>query len=221
MKPSIQKLLQGNERYISRKLGENQNIFRDTSQGQAPKVLWVGCSDSRVNPNDITDTDIGDLFIHRNIANLVAEYDLNFLSVLQYAVEVLKVEDIIVCGHYGCGGVNAAMKGEQLGLIDNWLANIKSAHQYYAWELEQIPDEKQRSRRLVELNVLEQINTLGKTRIIREAWQQGRTPALNGWVYDIGTGRIQVLHDAITDAEQLKITCKFERRQKYDNSIAP
>jgi carbonic anhydrase len=144
----------------------------------------------------------------------VVEYDLNFLSVLQYAVEVLKVKDIIVCGHYGCGGVNAAIKGQQLGLIDSWLAHIKSAYQYYAWEIDAAGDEKSKARRLVELNVLEQIHNLGKTRIIREAWDRGESPALHGWVYDIETGKIHVLHDAISDDEQLKIACKFERKIK-------
>jgi carbonic anhydrase len=218
MKPSIQQLLQGNQRFVERKLSENANIFRDSSQGQHPKFLWIGCSDSRIDPNEITQTGIGDLFVHRNIANLVVEYDLNFLSVLQYAVEVLKVEDIIVCGHYGCGGVNAALKGDQLGLIDNWLGHIKSAHQYYAWEIDQLTDEKSRSRRLVELNVLEQVNTLGKTRTIREAWDRGERPTLNGWVYDIETGKIKVLHDAIANADHLKATCKFERKAKFETS---
>jgi carbonic anhydrase len=140
------------------------------------------------------------------------EFDLNFLSVLQYAVEVLKVEDIVICGHYGCGGVNAALKGDQLGLIDSWLAHIKSAHQYYQWEIDALPDENSKSRKLVELNVLEQVNNLGKTRIIREAWDRGEAPSLNGWVYDISTGKIHVLHEAINSPEQLKIACKFERK---------
>lgn len=216
MELTIKDLLEGNKKFVTGKLRENSNVFKDSSQGQHPRFLWVGCSDSRIDPNEITQTGIGDLFVHRNIANLVVEYDLNFLSVLQYAVEVLKVEDIIVCGHYGCGGVNAALKGDQLGLIDNWLAHIKSAHQYYAWEIDLQLDERSRSRRLVELNVLEQINNLGKTRIIREAWEKGLSPRLNGWVYDIENGTIKVLHEAITDAEQLKVTCKYERKIKYD-----
>jgi len=216
METTIEKLLEGNKRFVANKLKENTNVFKDSSQGQHPKFLWVGCSDSRIDPNEITQTSIGDLFVHRNIANLVVEYDLNFLSVLQYAVEVLKVQDIIVCGHYGCGGVNAAMKGDQLGLIDNWLAHIKSAHQYYQWELDLQPDEKSKGKRLVELNVLEQINNLGKTRIIREAWAKGATPRLNGWVYDIENGGITVLHEAITDTENLKVACKYERKVKYE-----
>ena len=220
MKNSLQKLLDGNQHFVENKLKENKNIFKETAQGQQPKVLWVGCSDSRIDPNEITQTGIGELFVHRNIANLVIEFDLNFLSVLQYAVEVLKVEDIIVCGHYGCGGVQAALKGDQLGLIDSWLAHIKSAHQYYAWEIDSLPDEKAKAKRLVELNVLEQINNLGKTRIIREAWQRGAVPSLNGWVYDLETGKITVLHEAIVDSEKLKLACKFERRKKYEKASA-
>lgn len=218
MEITIKNLLEGNKRFVAGKLKENSDVFKNSSQGQHPKFLWVGCSDSRIDPNEITQTGIGDLFVHRNIANLVVEYDLNFLSVLQYAVEVLKVEDIIVCGHYGCGGVNAALKGDQLGLIDSWLAHIKSAHQYYSWEIDILPDERAKGRRLVELNVLEQINNLGKTRIIREAWEKGQVPRLNGWVYDIENGGIKVLHDAITDTEQLKVACKYERKIKYDSA---
>jgi carbonic anhydrase len=216
MELTIEALLKGNKQFVDKKLSENASVFADSSKGQQPRFLWVGCSDSRIDPNEITQTGIGDLFVHRNIANLVVEYDLNFLSVLQYAVEVLKVQDIIVCGHYGCGGVNAALKGDQLGLIDNWLAHIKSAHQYYAWEIDMLPDDRAKSRRLVELNVLEQINNLGKTRIIREAWDRGPLPRLNGWVYDIENGGIKVLHEAITDTEQLKITCKYERKIKFE-----
>lgn len=214
MSPVLQSLIDGNNSFVRKKLKENAEVFHETSKEQHPKFLWVGCSDSRVSPNQITQTDIGDLFIHRNIANLVVEYDLNFLSVLQYAVEQLHVEHIIVCGHYGCGGVNAAMAGAQLGLIDNWLGHIKSAYQYYSWELDPIHDPKAKARKLVELNVLEQVNNLGKTRIIREAWEKGSGPSLNGWVYDIENGKLNVLHDEIRDSESLKVACKFERKMK-------
>lgn len=216
MDTTLTHLLDGNDRFVAQKLAENKTVFTDSARGQQPRVLWVGCSDSRIDPNEITQTGIGDLFIHRNIANLVVEFDLNFLSVLQYAVEVLKVEHVVVCGHYGCGGVHAALKGDQLGLIDSWLAHIKSAHQYYAWEIDALPTERERLRRLVELNVLEQVNNLGKTRIIREAWAAGTRPTLNGWVYDLETGRLRVLHDSIRNAENLKIACKFERKKQAD-----
>lgn len=212
MKPSIQRLLEGNELFFKGKMRNDPEFFARTSQGQQPKFLWVGCSDSRVDPNEITQTDAGELFVHRNIANLVVKTDLNFLSVLQYAVEVLKVEDIIVCGHYGCGGVNAAMKGDQLGLIDDWLAYIRGAYQYYEWELQPFSDPRERARRMVELNVLEQVNNLGKTSVIREAWQRGSAPAISGWVYDIESGQINILHNEITNDDQLKLACKFERK---------
>lgn len=218
-RPSIQRLLAGNAEFVKRKLLEDENIFRQSSTGQQPKYLWIGCSDSRIDPNEITGTGIGDLFVHRNIANLVVEFDLNFLSVLQYAVEVLKVEDIIVCGHYGCGGVNAAIKGDQLGLIDSWLAHIKSAHQYYAWELDSISDPKQKSNKLVELNVLEQLHNLGKTRILRDAWAKHEGPSLHGWVYDIETGSINALIRDIHNDEDLKGACKFERKKKFDSQV--
>ena len=217
MKESLQQLILGNKVFVEEKMRINKDIFQETSQGQHPQVLWIGCSDSRIDPNEITQTSIGDLFVHRNIANLVVKNDLNFLSVLQYAVEVLKVQDIVLCGHYGCGGVNAAMKGDQLGLIDDWLAYIKDAKEYYQWEIDLQADEKMKVRKLVELNVLEQINNLGKTSIIQNAWKRGDTPTLNGWVYDIETGKIAVLHDAITNAEQLKLACKFERKLQYDS----
>ena len=217
MKESLQQLILGNKVFVEEKLRINKEVFQETAQAQHPQVLWIGCSDSRIDPNEITQTSIGDLFVHRNIANLVVENDLNFLSVLQYAVEVLKVQDIILCGHYGCGGVNAAMKGDQLGLIDNWLAYIKGAKEYYQWEIDLQTDEKQKVRKLVELNVLEQVNNLGKTSIIQNAWKKGNSPSLNGWVYDIETGKIAVLHDEITNSEQLKVACKFERKLKYDS----
>jgi carbonic anhydrase len=218
MKDSISKLIRGNEEWVSAKLATDQDFFVRSAKGQSPKFLWIGCSDSRVPAEEITHTDPGELFVHRNIANLVVENDINLLSVLQYAVEVLQVEDIIVCGHYGCGGVHAAMTGVQLGLIDEWLNHIKEAHQYYAWELESHPTEEEKARKLVELNVLEQINNLGKTDIIRNAWAKGTRPSLNGWVYELASGKLNVLHEEITNSEQLKLACKFERKIKYDSS---
>jgi carbonic anhydrase len=218
MKPTISRLLRANEQWVAKKLVQDKDFFIKSALGQSPKFLWIGCSDSRVPPDEITQTDPGELFVHRNIANLVVTDDINLLSVLQYAVEVLKVEDIIVCGHYGCGGVHAAMAGAKMGLIDQWLAHIKEAYQYYAWELEPYPTEEAKARKLVELNVLEQINNLGKTSVIQQAWKNGTRPSLNGWVYDLATGRITVLHEEITNSVQLKVACKFERRIAYEDS---
>ncbi len=180
MKPTISRLLRANEQWVAKKLAQDKDFFTKSALGQSPKFLWIGCSDSRVPPDEITQTEPGELFVHRNIANLVVTDDINLLSVLQYAVEVLKVEDIIVCGHYGCGGVHAAMAGAKMGLIDQWLAHIKEAYQYYAWELEPYPMEEAKARKLVELNVLEQINNLGKTSVIQQAWENGTCPSLNG-----------------------------------------
>ena len=217
MKPTIAQLLQGNAQWAAKKNAEDPDFFVRTAQGQSPKFLWIGCSDSRVPPDEITQTDAGELFVHRNIANLVVPNDINLLSVLQYAVEELKVEDIIVCGHYGCGGVKAALAGARLGLIDQWLAHIKEAHEYYAWEIDTLPTDEAKFRRLVELNVLEQVNNLGKTSIIQNAWAKGTRPSLNGWVYDLATGGMAILHEEITNADQLKIACKFERKLKFDH----
>lgn len=216
MKESVKKLLDGNLRWADFKTEDDPDFFKKSALGQSPKFLWIGCSDSRVSPNDITETDVGELFIHRNIANLVVHNDLNLLSVLQYAVEVLKVEDIIVCGHYGCGGVNAALKNQKLGLIDQWLEHIKEAYDYYQWEMADMTELEERSNRLVELNVLEQINNLGKTEIIQKAWKAGMRPSLNGWVYDIETGKIKILHEEITSNAELAIACKYERKKAYE-----
>ena len=216
MKTTVARLIQGNDQWIAQKQAQDPSFFTRSAQGQHPKFLWIGCSDSRVPPDEITRTDPGELFVHRNIANLVVPNDLNLLSVLQYAVEVLKVEDIIVCGHYGCGGVNAALAGDKLGLIDQWLAHIRESYQYYAWEIDALPTQAEKARKLVELNVLEQINNLGKTDIMQKAWAEGQRPSLNGWVYDLANGKITILHEEITNAEQLKVACKFERKALHD-----
>jgi carbonic anhydrase len=216
MTATIARLIEGNEKWIARKMAEDPGFFARSAEGQHPRFLWIGCSDSRVPPDEITQTGPGELFVHRNIANLVVPTDLNLLSVLQYSVEVLKVEDIIVCGHYGCGGVNAALAGEKLGLIDEWLAHIREAYQYYEWELDAYAAQDARARRLVELNVLEQINNLGKTSILQKAWSEGSRPALHGWVYELASGRLSVLHEGITNPERLKLACKFERKALHE-----
>ncbi|MBC7921675.1 MAG: carbonic anhydrase [Ferruginibacter sp.] len=209
----MEKLLRGNQEWAAGKLSEKPAFFTDMAKGQSPKFLWIGCSDSRVPAEQITQTGPGELFVHRNVANLVVPNDINLLSVLQYAVEELKVEDIIVCGHYGCGGVKAALAGQPMGLIDLWIANIKESYNHYESELKSLPEEA-RTRRLVELNVLEQINNLGKTSVIQNAWAKGTRPTLNGWVYDLATGKINVLHEEITNAEALKTAREFERKRR-------
>jgi carbonic anhydrase len=159
--------------------------------GQSPKFLFIGCSDSRVPVSEITGTAPGEVFVHRNVANLVVSTDLNLLSVLQYAVEVLKVEHVIVCGHYGCGGVKASMHDKDLGLINKWLRNIKDVIRLHRAELNEIENEDQRFKRLVELNVVEQVYNLHKTSIIQKAYQREANIHVHGWVYDIREGLLK------------------------------
>jgi carbonic anhydrase len=184
----MEEILQNNRRWVAERLAENEHYFTRLAQGQHPRYLFIGCSDSRVPANNISGTGPGEMFVHRNIANLVVNTDMNLLSVLQYAVEVLKVQDVIVCGHYGCGGVKAAMGDRQLGLIDNWLGNIREIMSMHQSELDVLPDEESRFRRLVELNVIEQVNNLMKTTIIQNAFKSDNPIRLHGLVYDIANG---------------------------------
>jgi carbonic anhydrase len=170
-------------------------FFERISKGQEPEFLWIGCADSRVSPSEITQSPPGQLFIHRNVANLVVPGDINLLSVLQYAVEVLKVKHVIVCGHYGCGGVKTAMSDVSLGLIDNWLVNIKEVIAKHEEELAQIPDEATRFSRLVELNVREQLVHLAATSIIQNNWKKDQIPVLHGWVFNIADGIIRQYYE--------------------------
>ena len=206
----IQEMLANNRNWVDEKLSENPSYFEDLSKGQQPRVLWIGCADSRVPPNEITKTHPGDLFVHRNIANLVVQTDMNMLSVLQYAVQVLKVQHVIVCGHYGCGGVIAAMGNHQYGLIDNWLRTIKDTQNYY-WKQLKEKDQEGRERRMVELNVIEQVHNLGKTNIVQNTWNANTKLHLHGWVYDLKTGIIHPQTSSIGNEEDLKETCKFEQ----------
>jgi carbonic anhydrase len=187
-------LLEGNKNWVRKMLDSDPEFFKDLAKGQQPPVLWIGCSDSRVPANEITGTKPGEIFVHRNIANMVIHNDLNMLSVLDYAVNVLKVQHVIVCGHYGCGGVLAAMQDKQFGLIDYWLKYIKDVYRIHHEELEAISDEHERARRMVDLNVTHQVYHLCETPIIQNAWKNNgkQTPQVHGWVYDIGVG---LIHD--------------------------
>src|SRR5690606_31062238 len=182
---TYKELLAGNRAWVEEKLNQDPDYFERLSKGQSPEVLWIGCSDSRVPANEITRTKPGDIFVHRNIANMVIHSDMNLLSVLDYAVNILRVKHVIVCGHYGCGGVKAAMTNEQYGLVDNWLRHIKDVYRTHSAELDAIEDEHQRFNRLVELNVIEQVFDLSKTSIIQNAWQSRQLPMIHGWVYDL------------------------------------
>jgi carbonic anhydrase len=187
---SSEKLILQNKAWVEERIKYDKDFFKRHSHVQTPEFLWIGCSDSRVPANEITGTDPGEIFVHRNIANLVVNTDLNLLSVLQYAVEVLKVKYIIVCGHYGCGGVRAAMTNKSYGLLNKWLRNIKDTYRIHREELETIADENERADRLTELNVTEQVMNLAKTSIIQKSWSEGHHPVLLGWVYHIENGLI-------------------------------
>ena len=198
-----QSLLSGNRTWVKEKNEKDPEFFERLSKGQSPQVLWIGCSDSRVPANEITGTQPGDIFVHRNIANMVVHSDMNLLSVLDYAVNALKVRHVIVCGHYGCGGVKAAMGNSQNGIVDNWLRHIKDVYRLHTQELESIADEEQRFKRLVELNVIEQVFDLSKTSIIQNAWQNRSQPMVHGWVYDLRTGIIKDLGVSLSNAAEL------------------
>ncbi len=187
-------LFTNNRAWVDKKLKKDPQYFEKLSEGQAPKFLFIGCSDSRVPANQITGTSHGDIFVHRNIANVVVHTDMNLMSVLQYAVEVLKVEHVIVCGHYGCGGVKASMDLQYHGLIDKWLRNIKDVYRLYADELNAIKDADARVDRLVELNVREQVYKICMTAIIQKSWHKERALHVHGWVYNIENGLIKDLN---------------------------
>jgi carbonic anhydrase len=197
------KLLENNKLWVSRKLKKDPHFFHKLSEGQAPPVLWIGCADSRVPANEIIGAEPGEVFVHRNIANMVLHTDMSMLSVLDYAVNVLKVKHVIVCGHYGCGGVKAAMGNQHIGLIDNWIRHIKDVYRFHAKELNEIEDEKERFDRFVELNVFEQVQDLAKTSIIQEAWLKGQEVGIHGWVYGVHDGVIKDLKLTIQDNNQL------------------
>ncbi|WP_114783179.1 carbonic anhydrase [Botryobacter ruber] len=197
----MQRILENNKKWVTQKRNEDPEYFNKLALGQEPRYLFIGCSDSRVPANEISGTGPGEMFVHRNIANMVVHTDMNLLSVLQYAVEVLKVKVIIVCGHYGCGGVAAAASNKQYGLIDNWLRNIKDVMRLHEREMLNIFDEEERLRRLVELNVIEQVHNLSKTSIIQNAMRSDDPPKLYGLVYDIKEG---LLKDLKVDVEGFK-----------------
>jgi carbonic anhydrase len=185
------RLLVANKTWAAQQLDLDEKYFENLSKDQKPDFLWIGCSDSRVPAEDLTGSNPGEMFVHRNVANLVVHTDMNMLSVLQYAVEVLKVKHILVVGHYQCGGVKASMTHDDLGLINNWLRNIKDVYDKYAGELNAIEEEKARFDRLVELNVVEQVRNLAKTNIIQQAWHKKQPVHLHGWVFGMHDGIIK------------------------------
>ncbi|MCR6639341.1 MAG: SulP family inorganic anion transporter [Sporocytophaga sp.] len=203
-------LLDRNKEWVKQRTDLDPDYFKRMAKGQAPKFLWIGCSDSRVATDEITQTDPGEIFVHRNIANLVIKTDFNLMSVLQYAVSVLKVKHVIVCGHYECGGVKAAMGNQKLGLIDNWLSNIKDTYEKYQEELGAIEDEKAKFNRMVELVVMEQVYNLSKMSVIQEEWKNGKFPIIHGWVYDIANGSLKDLDINIEATSAIPEIYKFK-----------
>lgn len=205
------KLLENNKKWVANSLEKDPEFFNRLSNGQNPPILWIGCADSRVPANEIIGAVPGEVFVHRNIANMVVHTDMNMLSVLDYAVNVLKVKHVIVCGHYGCGGVQAALTNKHFGLIDNWIRHIKDVYRLHQDELNLFKDEKKKFDRFVELNVYEQVYDLAKTSIIQSAWERGQDLHIHGWVYDIRDGLINDQkitlknNDTLSDVYQLDL----------------
>jgi carbonic anhydrase len=203
METFYRNLLENNKKWVAENLEKDPDFFNRLKDGQQPPLLWIGCSDSRVPANEIIGANPGEVFVHRNIANMVIHTDMSMLSVLDYAVNVLKVKHIIVCGHYGCGGVQAAMTNSHIGLIDNWIRHIKDVYRFHQDELNAITEEKMRFNRFVELNVIEQVMDLAKTSIVQEAWESGQSVHVHGWVYDIKDGLVNDLDITIKNNESL------------------
>jgi carbonic anhydrase len=200
---TLKQLFENNRTWAARMSASNPGFFQQLAALQAPNYLWIGCSDSRVPANQIVGLLPGEVFVHRNIANVVVHTDLNCLSVIQYAVEVLHVEHIMVVGHYGCGGVRAAMHNQELGLIDNWLRHIKDVYQKHEHDLDSIADEKRRFDRFCELNVIEQVANVCHTTIVQGAWRRGQSLNVHGWIYGLQDGHLRDLNITVTSADEL------------------
>ncbi len=205
----LRDLLESNRRWAAGVAARSPDFFSGLVAQQAPRYLWIGCSDSRVPANEIVGLPPGELFVHRNVANIVMHNDFSCLSVLQYAVEVLGVEHIIVCGHYGCGGVQAAWEGRQLGLVDNWLRPIRDLAQRYQEALAQLPEPSQRFDRLCELNVLLQALRVCRTTIVQQAWGRGQDLTVHAWVYRLTDGLLHDLGFSVSDSTSTET--EFER----------
>jgi carbonic anhydrase len=190
---TLKHLLDQNRDWAEHVKRNDPDFFERLSQQQAPRYLWIGCSDSRVPANQIVGLLPGEMFVHRNVANLVVHTDLNCLSTIQFAVDVLRVEDIIVCGHYGCGGVLSALRDDKLGLIDNWLRHVQDIRSANQQELDALPGEMERHRRLCELNVVTQVANVSRSTVVRDAWARGQKLTVHGWIYDLQDGLLRDL----------------------------
>jgi carbonic anhydrase len=203
MPKTLDDLKAKNRAWAAGKVSVDPGFFKRLEGQQAPEYLWIGCSDSRVPANEIVGLDPGELFVHRNVANLAPPQDANYLSVLQFAVDVIKVKHILVVGHYGCGGVAAAVDGQRRGLVDHWLHPIREVHHEHRHELEELPGEKAKWDRLVELNVIRQVRNVASDVFIREAWARGQPLSVHGWVYTLGDGLVTDLNVTVTGPDDL------------------
>jgi carbonic anhydrase len=202
---SLDQLFENNRAWAAEMVRQDPDFFKRLSAQQTPEYLWIGCSDSRVPANQIAGMMPGEMFVHRNVANIVVHTDLNCLSAIQFAVEVLRVSHIVVCGHYGCGGVLAALRDEKLGLIDNWLRHVQDVRWKHHLQLEELDDEQRQHDRLCELNVIEQVVNVSQTTVVRDAWARGQELAVHGWVYDLHDGLLRDLALGISATEQLAV----------------
>jgi carbonic anhydrase len=200
---SLTNLIERNRAWAEKITAREPDFFQKLSGQQSPEYFWIGCSDSRVPANEIVDLSPGEMFVHRNVANLVAHTDLNCLSAMQFAVEVLKVRHIIVCGHYGCGGVKAALENQKLGLIDNWLRHVQDVMQKHAALLAEISEESDRLDKLCELNIIEQVYNVCRTTIVQSAWERGQELIVHGWVYALSDGLVRDLNIHIANQKEM------------------
>ncbi|WP_018151705.1 carbonate dehydratase [Leeia oryzae] len=214
MPDHLNNLFANNRQWAEKVKEKDPTFFEKLSHQQAPEYLWIGCSDSRVPANELIGLLPGEVFVHRNIANLIVHSDLNCLSTIQFAVDVLAVKHIIVCGHYGCGGVNAALKGKRVGLVDNWLRHIHDINQKHDTLMKAQQDINMQSDRLCELNVIEQVLNACQTTVVQDAWQRGQPLTVHGWVYRLNNGLLNDLKISISSQEEL-----MERYQEAINSL--
>jgi carbonic anhydrase len=207
--PPLHRLLDNNRAWAAERVKRDPGFFKRLAGQQAPEFLWIGCSDSRVPANEIVGLDPGELFVHRNVANVVVHTDLNCLSVLQFAVDVLKVRHIIVCGHYGCGGIRAALDRDSHGLIDNWLRHVQDVQRDHHEELAAITDDREKVDRLCELNAVEQVRNIARTTIVQDAWRRGHPLQLHGWIYGLDDGLISDLDVTVASIRDIEAEDKM------------
>ena len=215
---TTEELFKRNQDWAAARIAEDPGYFKNLAAQQTPEYLWIGCSDSRVPANELLGMAPGELFVHRNIANVVVHSDLNCLTVLQFAIDVLKVKHIIVCGHYGCSGVHAAMVNRRVGLADNWLRHVQDVNQKHEKYLGDVLPSKERAERLVELNVVEQVVNVAQTTIVQDAWERGQPLTVHGWVYGLQDGLLRDLGVNVSGAEELAPQLKA-RMEIYDASM--